>query len=325
MAGGLAGDDDAVDEMVTHLRTTFELDAVSLLAPDPDGGWRVEAFAGDTAPASPVGAPQPDARPVGPSWSTRVRRSRWTTSACCGCSPPSSASALERRRLRGEAAEAAALAEADQLRTAILRAVSHDLRTPLASIKASATSLLQDDVDWSPEARTVFLATIDEEADRLNVLVGNLLDMSRLESGVLEVEARPVAFEEVVAQALASLSQLTAPIDIQVSEKLPAVLADAGLLERVVANVVVQRPALLARGSAPAHRGGRGRRPRAPAHHRPGPRGAPRRPRTDLRAVPAARATGPPRPAWGSAWPWPGGSPTPWTASCSWRTRPAAG
>ena len=89
--------------------------------------------------------------------------------------------------------------------------MSHDLRTPLASIKASATSLLQDDVDWTPEARHEFLATIDEEADRLNVLVGNLLDMSRLESGVLEVALRPVALEEVVARALASLSRAVGP------------------------------------------------------------------------------------------------------------------
>ncbi len=237
VAGGLTGDEDAVDEMVTHLRTTFELDAVSLLVPDPDGGWKVEAFAGAPAPASPAGhrnvALAGGALLVyeGPALTIDDERVLRVFAAQLS-------SALERRRLRGEAAEAAALAEADQLRTAILRAVSHDLRTPLASIKASATSLLQDDVEWTPEARNVFLATIDEEADRLNVLVGNLLDMSRLESGVLEVELRPVALEEIVAQALASLSQLTAPIEIHVSEQLPRVLADAGLLERVVANVV---------------------------------------------------------------------------------------
>ena len=90
---------------------------------------------------------------------------------------------LERRRLQARAAQASALAQADRLRTAILRAVSHDLRTPLASIKASATSLLQDDIVWPDEARHEFLSTIDEETDRLNVLVGNLLDMSRIETG----------------------------------------------------------------------------------------------------------------------------------------------
>jgi two-component system, OmpR family, sensor histidine kinase KdpD len=237
VAGGLAGDDDAVDEMVTHLRTTFDLDAVSLLAPDPAGGWRVEASAGGAAPSSPAGHRHVDlvggAALVYEGPALTVDDERVLRVFAIQLS-----SAVERRRLRAEAAEAAALAEADQLRTAILRAVSHDLRTPLASIKASATSLLQDDVEWTPEARQVFLATIDEESDRLNILVGNLLDMSRLESGVLEVSARPVALEEVVAQALASLSHVGAPIEIQVSEQLPRVVADAGLLERVVANVV---------------------------------------------------------------------------------------
>ncbi len=148
------------------------------------------------------------------------------------------ASALERRRLKSEAGIAEALAEANQLRTAILRAVSHDLRTPIASIKASATSLLQHDVDWTPEAQQEFLTTIDEETDRLNNVVGNLLDMSRVETGVVEVTLRPVALEEVVALSLASLSEPTDQVEVQVSEELPPVLADPVLLERVVANLV---------------------------------------------------------------------------------------
>jgi two-component system, OmpR family, sensor histidine kinase KdpD len=245
VAGGLVGNDDAVDEMLVHLRTTFELDAVSLLVPEGDGprggrvetSWRVEAQAGDPAPTTPVGhqalSLAGGAMVVydGPALTVEDERVLRVFAAQLS-------SALERRRLRADAAEAAALAEADELRTAILRAVSHDLRTPLASIKASATSLLQDDVDWTPEARHVFLATIEEEADRLNVLVGNLLDMSRLESGVLEVALRPVALEEVVARALDSLSPPSGPLDVQVSERLPPVMADPGLLERVVANVV---------------------------------------------------------------------------------------
>ena len=94
--------------------------------------------------------------------------------------------ALEQRDLRAEAQVAAAAAEGDRLRTAILRAVSHDLRTPLASIKASVTSLMQHDVEWSEHDRDEFLSTIEEETDRLNRMVGNLLDMSRLQSGIVE-------------------------------------------------------------------------------------------------------------------------------------------
>ena len=175
---------------------------------------------------------------AGPCSSMWARPSTPMTSGCSRSSPPSLAAALERRHLKAEAAEAEALAEADLLRTAILRAVSHDLRTPLASIKASATSLLQEDVEWTPTARHEFLATIDEEADRLNDLVGNLLDMSRLETGALVVGLRPVALEETVALALASLSETTDQVVVDVSERLPAVIADPVLLERVVANVV---------------------------------------------------------------------------------------
>jgi two-component system sensor histidine kinase KdpD len=147
------------------------------------------------------------------------------------------ASAQERAAMEEQAAEAVLLARTDELRVALLRAVSHDLRTPLASIKASVTSLLQSDVEWSPDAVHEFLATIDEESDRLDHLVGNLLDMSRLQSGSLHVDLQPVGYEEVVPAALASLSIPTDTVDIAVDPALPRVRADAALLERAVANL----------------------------------------------------------------------------------------
>ena len=110
--------------------------------------------------------------------------------------------ALESRQLRAEAAVAEGLAEANELRTALLAAVSHDLRTPLSSIKASATSLLQQDVEWTPEATHQFLETIDEETDRLTALVGNLLDMSRLSAGAYDLVLYDVGLEEVVGLAM---------------------------------------------------------------------------------------------------------------------------
>ena len=124
------------------------------------------------------------------------------------------------------------------LRTALLRAVSHDLRTPLSSIKASVTSLMQQDIAWTPAATKEFLLTIDEETDRLNSLVGNLLDMSRLQSGALHILSRPVGWEEVVVAAVASLSIPTADIEVAVPEDLPDIDADPALLERAVANIV---------------------------------------------------------------------------------------
>ena len=139
---------------------------------------------------------------------------------------------------RAEAASAIVSAESDALRTALLRSVSHDLRTPLASIKASVSSLLQRDVAWPPEATDEFLRTIDHETDRLNTLVGNLLDMSRLEAGVLEARPVAVGWDEVVAAALSSLSERTDRVEVSVPESLPPILADPVLLERSVANLV---------------------------------------------------------------------------------------
>ena len=93
--------------------------------------------------------------------------------------------ALDRARLRKEATEAEILRRTDELRRALLNAVSHDLRTPLATIMASAGSLRQQDVEWTEEDRQSFLKAIEDEAQRLNRLVGNLLDLSRIEAGTL--------------------------------------------------------------------------------------------------------------------------------------------
>jgi two-component system sensor histidine kinase KdpD len=170
------------------------------------------------------------------------------------------ATALERRRLRSEADRATALAEADKLRTALLRAVSHDLRTPLASIKAAVTSLLQRDVEWSADEEREFLTAIDVETDRLNTVIGNLLDAGRLEAGAITPASRPVAVDDIVPAALASISGLQTPIEIAVPPTLPLVRADAGLLERAIANVVANAARAAPDGScvriAAATRGG---------------------------------------------------------------------
>ncbi len=146
------------------------------------------------------------------------------------------AAALDRERLRTQAAQAEALAEGNRMRTALLAAVSHDLRTPLASIKASVSSLRQTDVTWTESDQQVLLATIEENADRLDGLIGNLLDMSRLHTGSLQPFLRPITIDEVAPVALRGLD---APADlrIEVPDGLAMVLADPGLLERVLANL----------------------------------------------------------------------------------------
>jgi two-component system sensor histidine kinase KdpD len=146
------------------------------------------------------------------------------------------ASALDRERLRTQAAQAEALAEGNRMRTALLAAVSHDLRTPLASIKASVSSLRQTDVEWSEADQADLLATIEQNADRLDDLIGNLLDMSRLHTGSLQPFLRPTAIDEVAPVAVGGLDD-SLRLELTVPDGFPLVLADPGLLERVLANL----------------------------------------------------------------------------------------
>jgi two-component system, OmpR family, sensor histidine kinase KdpD len=146
------------------------------------------------------------------------------------------AAALDRDRLRTQAAQAEALAEGNRMRTALLAAVSHDLRTPLASIKASVSTLRQTDVQWTPADEAALLATIEQGADRLDALIGNLLDMSRLSTGSLQPFLRPTAIDEVAPVALRGLDG-GGTVRLTVPDGLPLVRTDPGLLERVLANL----------------------------------------------------------------------------------------
>ena len=146
--------------------------------------------------------------------------------------------ALRQERLAAEAAAAKPLAEADRMRTALLAAVSHDLRTPLASAKAAVASLRSTDVHFDSDDRAELLATADESLDRLDRLVANLLDMSRLQAGAIGVTAIDVGAEEVVPRALDDLGPDGRTVTLHLPDDLPLVHADPGLLERVVVNIV---------------------------------------------------------------------------------------
>ncbi|HLZ38619.1 MAG TPA: ATP-binding protein, partial [Mycobacteriales bacterium] len=144
----------------------------------------------------------------------------------------------DRQRLAEQAAEAEEIAEADRMRTALLAAVSHDLRGPLASAKAAVTSLRSPTVRWTAAERGELLATADESLDQLTRLIENLLDMSRLQAGALAVAARPVALDELVPGVLDALGPGGHDVVVDVPETLPDVVADAALLERVLANLL---------------------------------------------------------------------------------------
>ncbi|GGC03209.1 sensor histidine kinase [Cellulomonas carbonis] len=138
--------------------------------------------------------------------------------------------------LDAEVARTRELTAEDRARAALLAAVGHDLRTPLASTKAAVSSLRQPDVTWPTDVRDELLGTIEESTDRLTRLVTNLLDMSRLRSDAVTARPAPVALDEVVGRAV--LREHLPSLDVDVPDDLPLVLADAGLLERVVENLV---------------------------------------------------------------------------------------
>jgi len=227
---------DPLPVLMAHLREAFGLAGVSLLR-QAEGQWVTE-----TAVGSPPQSPD-DADEVhelgdglilalsGPGLAATDRRVLNAFAA-------NLAAALDRRRLHVRAAEASILAEANQLRSSLLQAVSHDLRTPLSSIKASVSSLRQPDITWTAAESTEFLATIEDETDRLANLVGNLLDMSRVNANAVTPTLCPTALDAIVPAALASLGTKAKTVEVDVPENTPTVNADPALLERVIANLV---------------------------------------------------------------------------------------
>jgi two-component system sensor histidine kinase KdpD len=242
LAGSVLQGANPLAALLDQLRETFGFTAVSLLE-RPAGrldetGWQVAASVGRAPPSMPGEA------------DVQVPVSDTVTLAATGPAPrpedlrvlsafaAQAATALERQRLTQQAEQAQGAVEADRMRTALLAAVSHDLRSPLASAKAAVGSLRSHDVTWTPQDREELLATADESLDRLIRLVENLLDLSRLQAGALSVFIRPVALDELIPLALDDLGPGGHDVAVQLPEDLPECLADAALLERVVANLI---------------------------------------------------------------------------------------
>jgi two-component system sensor histidine kinase KdpD len=147
---------------------------------------------------------------------------------------------IERIRLGEEARKTKVLEESDHLKSSLLSSVSHELRSPLAAIKASVSSLRSGAVEWESEARNELLTTVEEEIDHLNVLVGNLLDMSRIEAGVLKPQKKPNMLVEIVAAVIGRMHTQTQNyiIAMDVSEDLPLVIVDFIQIQQVFTNLL---------------------------------------------------------------------------------------
>lgn len=227
---------DPLPILLSHLRRAFGLDGVTLLR-RKGGTWAVEAGDGVIV-TDPESAEETqnlgDDLVLALCGSGLRAEDRHVLNAFTA----NLSAALERRKLHEQAAEAAALADANELRNALLQAVSHDLRTPLAGIKASVNSLRQPDVSWTADETAEFLETVEEETDRLTNLVDNLLDMSRIHAGVVAPALRATTLDEVVPAALASLGPRARDVVVDIAESVPPVSADPALLERVIANLV---------------------------------------------------------------------------------------
>ncbi|MGY2876802.1 two-component system, OmpR family, sensor histidine kinase KdpD [Marmoricola sp. URHA0025 HA25] len=236
LAGSVLGGEEALLEMLERVRETFGLRSATLFEKG-EAGWDRLASAGPPC-AEPSEAETEVPAGDGLVLALRGGLLQAEDQRLIGALAAQVGLVHDRIRLAGEAAEAAPLAAADRMRTALLAAVGHDLRTPLAAAKASVSSLLSSDIRLGDEDRRELLVTADESLDRLAGLVSNLLDMSRLQAGALSLHMGPVRLDEVVARAVDNLGSDGRPL-LDMPEDLPEVYADPGLLERVLANLVM--------------------------------------------------------------------------------------
>jgi two-component system, OmpR family, sensor histidine kinase KdpD len=229
---------DPLPKLLERVREAFGLTAVAVLERGTGGTWEVTACTGEAPCVRPEDS---DADVEIDEGVHLVAGGRVLTPAELALFSTVSGQALlalRNRRMAAEAYEAQRRADAAGLRTALLSAVGHDLRTPLTAIKAAASSLRDPALPMSDDDRAELLATVEESSDRLTALVDNLLDSSRLATGAVTPQRRPEGYGEIVAMALAAMPVDDARVRVDVPEDLPEVLADPGLAERVVANLV---------------------------------------------------------------------------------------
>jgi two-component system sensor histidine kinase KdpD len=232
--------DTALSALLERLREALALSTVTLLERDAEasGRWVVVSAVGERPSESPADG---DSHAFAGEDSVLVVRGdsiRAEDQRLLGVFAAQAATIREHEELTQAAAAAEPIAEADRMRTALLTAVSHDLRSPLASATVAVDSLGNNEIAWTEDQKSEFLATARESLQQLGRLVENLLDMSRLQAGALSVFPSAIRLDEAVAVALDAVGPDAGAVSIDVPENLPEVIADPALLERVIANVV---------------------------------------------------------------------------------------
>ncbi|MCX4758601.1 ATP-binding protein [Kitasatospora purpeofusca] len=234
LAGSVLRGADALPALLEKTRTAFGLDSVALL--DRSGG----AIARSDSDGEPAPNRTVTELPAGPDALLILtgRRLPAADQRVLTAFTAHITAALERDRLATVAAEIEPIKAADKMRTALLAAVSHDLRTPLAAALASVGSLRSPDVEFSEEDRDELLSMANDSLLRLTGLVDNLLDMSRLQAGALTLHLEAAHLDELLPRAMDSLADPDAAVQPLDLGQAPPVLADPPLLERVLANLI---------------------------------------------------------------------------------------
>ncbi|AMB58573.1 ATP-binding protein [Microterricola viridarii] len=230
IAGGVLRGEDSLQALISRTREAFALNGVRLLAGD-------EVLYSDGEPAD---AEHTTLLPVGERATLELsgRDLEASDRRLLAVIVVQIDAALEHNALTATAQEIGPLAETDRVRSALLAAVGHDLRRPLASATAAVTSLQSHDISLSEADRTTLLETAQESLVALAALVTNLLDVSRVQAGVLAVTLADVEIDDLLPSALDELALHPGAINIEMPVELPSVRADAVLLQRVIVNLV---------------------------------------------------------------------------------------
>ena len=231
----LAGDQSS-EEFLGQLRGQFGLAGVSVFERADDGLWRLRASAGEYAPQLPEEADILDRPRPGLLVGLKQPAPTGGDRRLLNAYEAHLAALLEREKLVLHLRDSIKLIEGNRVKTSILRAVSHDLRTPLAGIELALTALRRQRSKTTPQQQEEMLDVVQSSTDRLKSLVGNLLDMSRISSDSVQVLHEPVTWLDVVPEALAGVPE--GAVRVELAPNLPPIDADRGLLERALANIV---------------------------------------------------------------------------------------